>query len=215
MHNPVANIPQRKHEKKPRRIVPIGDILKVIMLAQGQDRVLLETYWHTAARKSEIFNLTWEDVNFERRSIRLCTRKTKDGNPVYDYLWMNDDLHKALKWQWTHRHKGSPYVFTHANPKYGERFVARYKFLKGLCRKAEVTPFGFHAIRHAVASYLNDIQKVGVRGVQKVLRHRSQKTTEIYLHDYTGTKEAMSLLEWKCVESTHKGTHKKRSGDQL
>ncbi|MDZ7599106.1 MAG: hypothetical protein U5J82_12650 [Desulfobacterales bacterium] len=46
------------------------------------------------------------------------------------------------------------------------------------------------------AKYLNDIQKVGLKKVQQVLRHRRQTTTEIYVEgNYTDTKEAIQLLE--------------------
>ena len=61
--------------------------------------------------------------------------------------------------------------------------------------------FGFHDIRHTVAKYLNDLQKVGLKKVQQVLRHNRQTTTEIYVEgNYTDTKDAMKLLELKNVE---------------
>jgi hypothetical protein len=46
------------------------------------------------------------------------------------------------------------------------------------------------------------LQKVGLKKVQQVLRHRRQATTEIYIGgNYTDTKEAMSLLELKKIEN--------------
>ncbi|MFX0201588.1 MAG: hypothetical protein ACFFCW_36190, partial [Candidatus Hodarchaeota archaeon] len=47
LHNPVANIQPRRHKKTPRRIVPLGDILRLIQAAEGQNRIMLESYWHT------------------------------------------------------------------------------------------------------------------------------------------------------------------------
>ena len=59
-----------------------------------------------------------------------------------------------------------------------------------------VEPFGYHDIRHTVAKYLNDLQKVGLKKVQQVLRHRRQATTEIYVGgNYTDTEADMKLLE--------------------
>jgi integrase len=61
---------------------------------------------------------------------------------------------------------------------------------------AGVEPLGFHDIRHTVAKYLNEVQKVGINKVQQVLRHRRPTTTEIYLDgNYTDTREAMGLRE--------------------
>ena len=123
---------------------------------------------------------------------------------TYEKLWMNDDLFNRLKWQWNNRHPTSPYVFCHMNPKskfYGKPYLERRKTLKALCNKANVEPFGYHDIRHTVAKYLNDLQKVGLKKVQQVLRHRRQTTTEIYLEgNYTDTRGAMRLLELDNLE---------------
>jgi hypothetical protein len=90
------------------------------------------------------------------------------------------------------------------NPKaknYGERFVERRKLLNNLCKDADVNFFGFHDIRHTVAKYLNDLQKVNLKKVQQVLRHRRQTTTEIYVEgNYTDTRNAISLLELEKVK---------------
>ena len=206
MYDPTAPIKKKAHEKKARRLIPIADILKVMMAAKGQDRVFMGTYWHTGGRKSEIMRLTWaDDINFEERWVRLGTRKSKSRQMTYEKLWMKDDLYNLLQWQWKHRHPTSPYVFCHMNPKagnYGQRFVSRHKLLKNLCKTAEVEAFGYHDIRHTVAKYLNDLQKVGLKKVQQVLRHRRQTTTEIYVDgNYTDTKAAMGLLELEKVKN--------------
>ena len=202
MYDPTAPIKKKAHSKEPRRLIPIQDILKVMMAAKGHDRVLIGTYWHTGARLSEAFRLIWDDdINFEERWVRLGTKKNKDGSMQYEKLWMNDDLYNLLMWQWKHRHPTSPYVFCHIHKKKigrldGKPFTQRRKLIKELCKKAKVKEFGYHDIRHTVAKYLNDLQKVGLKKVQQVMRHRRQSTTEIYVEgNYTDTKEVMTLLE--------------------
>lgn len=209
LYDPTAPIKKKPHDRKPRRLLPIQDILKVMLAVQGHDRVLIGAYWHTGARKSELLRWTWaDDINFEERWVRLGTRKSRTREMVYEKLWMNDDLYKLLTWQWENRHPTSPYVFCHMNPKserYGKPYVARWKLLKNLCKTAKVEPFGYHDIRHTVAKYLNDLQKVGLKKVQQVLRQRRQTTTEIYVEgNYTDTKDVISLLETKNVENLSK-----------
>lgn len=204
MHDPTGPIRKKPHTKRARRLVPIQDILKVILAAQGADRAMVGAYWHTGGRRGEIFRWTWaDDVNFEERWVRLGTRKSRGGEMVYEKLWMNEDLRRLLQWQWDHRHPASPYVFCEMNPKskrYGHPYTTRRKFLKGLCQRAGVEAFGFHDLRHSVAKYLNDLQKVNLKKVQQVLRHRRQTTTEIYVDgNYTDTREAMTLLELERV----------------
>jgi len=124
---------------------------------------------------------------------------------TYEKLWMNDDLYKPLMWQWKNRHPASPYAFWHMNPKskyYGKPYTERRKTLKKLCNEAKVEPFGYHDIRHAVPKYLNDLQKVNLKKVQRVLRHRKQTTTEVYVEgNYTDTRDVMGLLELKNLEN--------------
>jgi len=200
MHDPTGPIRKKPHTKKVRRLIPIQDILKVMLVSKGHDSVLFGSYWHTGGRKGEVLRWTWaDDINFEERWVRLGTRKSRTGEMVYENLWMNNDLYERLMWQWKNRHPTSPYVFCHMNTKsklYGNPYVARWKLLKKLCKAAKVEPFGYHDIRHTVAKYLNDLQKVNLKKVQQVMRHRRQTTTEIYLEgNYTDTKDVMGLLE--------------------
>lgn len=206
MYDPTAPIKKKPHSKKPRRLIPVQDILKVMLAAKGHDRVLIGAYWHTGARKSEVLRWTWtDDINFEERWVRLGTKKSRTGEMVYEKIWMNDDLYDLLMWQWNNRHPTSPYVFCHMNPKskfYGNPYTVRRKLLKSLCKIAKVEAFGYHDIRHTVAKYLNDLQKVGLKKVQQVLRHRRQTTTEIYVEgNYTDTRETIKLLELKNLEN--------------
>ena len=63
---------------------------------------------------------------------------------------------------------------------YGKPFKVRQEFLKRLCGKAAVKPFGFHAIRHLAASILYR-KGYSVGRIQAVLRHTNPNTTSRYL----------------------------------
>jgi len=180
-HNPVVNVDRMPEERKVEYIPPGQDIDKVMMACSGQDRVMLQCYYFTFARRSEIFNWTWEDVNFEKQWYRLSTRKRLHSDKQVDYFPLPEDseLYRALKWQWENRNKNSPYVFT--DPESGERFTHRNRFIKGLCKRAGVQPFGFKAFRKYGPSVLNDIHRVSIKKLQRLLRHQTQTTTEIYL----------------------------------
>jgi integrase len=180
-NNPVANIERLPEDRKAEYIPPMQDIDKVMMSCGEQDRVMLQCYYYTFARKSEIFNWLWEDINFEKQWYRLWTKKRLHSDNQADYFPLPEDseLYKALKWQWEHRNKNSPYVFT--NPKTGGKFVSRRRFLNGLCKWAGVRSFSYKAFRKFGPSVLNDVHKVSMKKLQTLLRHQNQKTTEIYL----------------------------------
>jgi integrase len=180
-HNPVVNVDRLPEERKVEYIPPGQDIDKVMMACSGQDRVMLQCYYFTFARRTEIFNWTWEDINFEKQWYRLWTRKRLHSDKQVDYFPLPEDseLYRALKWQWENRNKNSPYVFT--DPESGERFTHRNRFIKGLCKRVGVQPFGFKAFRKYGPSVLNDIHRVSIKKLQRLLRHQTQTTTEIYL----------------------------------
>ena len=58
--------------------------------------------------------------------------------------------------------------------------------------------YGFHCLRHFMASYLADQEKVGTKAVSGLLRHKNLRTTEIYLHSIDESqRSAMDGLEGK------------------
>jgi len=143
--NPVIKIDRFAHDRKPQYTPPENDVLKVLAATSGPDRVFLVCYLNTAARRSEIFNLKWDDVNFEKREIRLWTRKTRDGSLEGEWLPMNETLSRGLFWWWNNRNfKESPFVFIdeQPGPHYGNPYKVRRRFLPGLCERAGVKPFG-------------------------------------------------------------------------
>ena len=60
--------------------------------------------------------------------------------------------------------------------------------MKTLCEKANVPYFRYHALRHAGASLMDNIN-VPIGTIQKILGHENRKTTEIYLHSFNETEK--------------------------
>lgn len=174
------------------------------MLAAGPDRQLLLVIYHTVARVDEILRLRWEDVNFQERTVRLWTRKPRDGSWAWDKVPMNQVLYETLQQLWEKRNQNE-WVFL--NPKTGTRYMHRPKLMRTICKRAGVRHFGFHAIRHYVASYLADKQKFSVTQVSRLLRHQSKATTEKYLQVIDPQlRDVMASLE----EESHIESHTKK-----
>jgi len=68
--------------------------------------------------------------------------------------------------------------------------------MKGLCKRAGIKEFGFHALRHYCASVLAETQKVSAMTIQRILRPRNVTTTERYIQninrDLAATKNLFS-----------------------
>jgi integrase len=210
--NPALKLRRIPQDRAPQYTPSTEDILKVMAAATREELVFLNCYLQTGARRSEIFRWTWvEDINFDKREVRLTSKKTKDGSSDSQWLPMNDDLYDELWWWWKNRPiKNTPYVFVSTcNRHYGKPFTTRRRFMKGLCKRAGVTPFEFHALRRYVASVLADTHKVSAKRIQRILRHKSVTTTERYIQninqDLAGT---LNLLSGK---GPHEGSPKVES----
>jgi len=211
--------------RQPRYVPPEEDFWKIYGVAKGQDKVMLLSFLHLAARRGEIFRLTWEDVDFGNSRVRLWTSKRKGGVLEYDWLPMTKELRKSLMWWWEHRPiKDQPHVFLcfdeteFCREHYGKPFMYRLQFMRRLCDRAKVKSFGFHAIRHLSASILYNLgYEVAV--IQAILRHKSANTTERYLRSIglERVREALedlkpasaNILKFKPKrKSDHKGSKK-------
>lgn len=169
-------------DEKPRYIPPAEDIDRVILAATAFELDLIQTIYHTLGRLSEILGSGWDDVNFEKRTVKLRTRKRKGGKLQTDLIPMSATLFKCLKKRWNERDKTSPYIFTKpGGGKYTKDDKPIREMMEQLCEKAGVKKFGFHAIRHHVAMILEDSGKATLREIQKMLRHQRPTTTDKYL----------------------------------
>ena len=137
---------------------------------------------------------------FRKKTIGLWTRKREGGNFEFDRLPMASELEESLVWWWENRPlKETQYVFVcldeseFAKEYFGKPFRVRQHFMKKLCEKAEVKPFGFHSIRHLTASILYH-KGYDLVVIQDLLRHRSPTTTNKYLKKL-GLKNTKNALE--------------------
>ncbi len=114
---------------------------------------------------------------------------------------MTKKLSHILARKYQERDPSKPWVFWH---RYWSRkqnhfvegpYDRRKKLMKGLCKKADVQYFNFHALRHAGASLMEN-NGVPLGAIQRILGHESQRTTEIYLHTLgKAEREAMDVFE--------------------
>lgn len=197
--NPFSRVSKFKESRQPRYIPPERDFWAAYNHASKPDQAFLLFALHTAARRGEIFRLKWSDVDFENKTVKLGSMKTRDGSMEYVTLPMTDDLCRELL---DHRNRGlcSLYVFSRED---GQPYTNRQHYMRRLCKRAKVAHFGFHAIRHLSASIL---AKAGVPlpTIQAILRHKSATTTARYLHSIGVVEDILSEVFTKDKSVTAK-----------
>jgi integrase len=193
--NPFNVVEKLEQNVKGRYVPPLDDILAVYNVAYcPQDKRMLLTYFHTGARKEELFRLKWKDVDFINRKIRLYSRKNKDGKWVGKWLPMSPDGYETLRAQYRLSGKNE-FVFVYDQT--GLPFIKRQHWLERLAGFAGVPYFDFHSIRHLTAVTLYR-SGVPLSEIQVILRHEKATTTDAYLKSLMeieeGGREAIATL---------------------
>lgn len=161
-----------------------------------RDRALLEMFYATGARVSELALLTTKGVNHSLRLLRIQGKGGKErlvpfGETAHE--WLQTYLNTVRRSLAERNKSGDPdYVFLSRNGKainrdWIFRLVRKYAAKAGIASKA--TP---HVLRHSFATHLLE-RGADLRVVQELLGHVSVSTTEIYTHlDRTKLKSVHS-----------------------
>jgi integrase/recombinase XerD len=147
----------------------IDEILRMIDLAQTPfEKVFVTLLFDTGARISEILNLETSDIDWQNRYVHV----TLKGGMEADYM-LSDTGVAALK-EWLGVRKGdSTRVFMDYN------YFYAYNVLKILAKKAGITDFTPHHLRHSFAHFCLD-KGTTLYELQQLMKHRSINTTAIF-----------------------------------
>ncbi|MCK5613198.1 site-specific integrase [Candidatus Pacearchaeota archaeon] len=170
--NPVHNKQLFKLENRRLRYLEKDEISRLLSCCEGYLKDIVEFAINTGMRQGEIFNLKWEDVDFNTGLIHLL--KTKSGNSRE--IPMNESVKNVL-----HRVKrplGAVYVFSSYNNK---PFSNITRSFKTALEKAGIKNFRFHDLRHTFASHLV-MAGVDLLTVKELLGHKTIEMTLRYSH---------------------------------
>ena len=134
-------------------------------------RAALWLFMLTGARKSELLEARWENLDIDRRELRIP--KPKQGKPhVYP---LSTRAMKVL--QQMPRFSGNPYVIP--GDKEGSHLVNISKSWNRVRTRAELKDIRLHDLRRSVGSWLA-MSGHSLPVIGKVLGHSSPRTTQIY-----------------------------------
>lgn len=132
---------------------------------------------HTGLRRGELFKLKWENVDLERKNLTVAAETSRKSGKTR-HIPLNDSALAVLKrWkkQWS---TVSPYVFHDAE---GKPFEGVETSFRGALKKAGITNFRWHDLRHTFASKLV-MAGVNLNTVRELLGHSDYKMTLRYAH---------------------------------
>jgi integrase len=145
---------------------------------------------NSGLREEELFSLEVQDVDFHRDAIHV--RKSKNGEDRF--VPMNDTSRRVLRELVDQATRdASLLIFT--NPNTGKKYTSVKNAWATACRLAEITNLHWHDLRHTFGTRAVD-GGANLRDVQKVMGHKSIKTTEGYAHaTEDGKRRAVAAVE--------------------
>jgi len=181
--NPTKGVKKLKvNDSKPPRFLTEEEYKKLLEACPPDLYPIYFTFLNTGMRKAELENLEWDDIDFDRRKIRIRRKadwQPKTGEreiPVSDSL---HDLLVTLK-QKNDKTLKSSYVFCHTDG--GKLKTKVREKLIQIARKAEIEDLTrVHTLRHTFASHLV-MKGVDLPTVMKLMGHSDIQTTMIYAH---------------------------------
>lgn len=150
---------------------------------KARDKAVLEVFFSTGMRVSELASLTWDQINLEKDEFTVRGKGDKTR-----IVFLSPQARQALRRYQEERDDEVPYIFIRHDraqsskepggltPRSIERLVRKYAILAGITKK--VSP---HTLRHSFATDLL-INGADIRSVQAMLGHASINTTQIYTH---------------------------------
>jgi integrase/recombinase XerC len=199
--NPVGGVTKPKVAKKLPAFIPEEKIAAVLDFSKDnltdysayRDYVILETFYATGMRISELANLKHSDVDFHLRQIKVLGKRNKER-----IIPMTENIRQALE-EYIFRKKAffpnaaSDYLFLSSK---GDRISVQsvYFGVKKCLQLGGVTgKSNPHVLRHTFATHILN-NGADLNSVKELLGHASLAATQIYTHN---TFEKLKIIHNK------------------
>lgn len=193
--NPAKNVGLIKVMKKEPTFLSKEQVVKLLANSDEWLRPIFYTFITTGMRKSELENLTWNDIDFERKVIKIRVKADWTPKTAERDIDISDGLMDVLL-KLKKKAMGN-LVFHDGEGKMIDKCRLRREFMR-VSKKAgfpEMTKV--HSLRHTFASHLT-MKGADITSIGKLLGHSNIKTTMIYSHLAPGhLSEVVNKLDFK------------------
>lgn len=189
LYNPASEIELAKQPTTLPDVLSVEEVEKVLQqpdtsTASGlRDRAILEVFYSTGIRRTELLNLTIGDLSVSRQTVFV-----RQGKGAKDRVLPIGE--RALYWVKSYLNQVRPELLLSLDQQalflsdYGEPFGVSNlgEKVKRYLKAAGITmPGSCHLLRHAMATHMLE-NGADMRYLQAMLGHSDTRTTQIYTH---------------------------------
>jgi integrase/recombinase XerD len=146
-----------------------------------RDKLILEFFYSTGMRVSELTNIKINDLDMKRGILKVTGKGSKERIvPIYQSLMMLVEEYLPIRLEYLVKSRDNGFIFLN---KYGNKLTRVYIWMivKKYAEKAGIKEISPHSLRHSFATHLLT-NGADLRTIQLFLGHSSISTTEIYTH---------------------------------
>ncbi len=208
----IEENPLQKHKalKVSKRIeIPFSEtemqkILTMMVFEEGyegsRDKLIIELFYATGMRRSELINLKVSDIDFSLKTIKILGKRNKERIvPLLDVILENVEKYLQDRKKIETEISGNYFFLLKSGKKLYETFVYRVinNYFSKASSKVKKSP---HILRHTFATHML-AQGADLNSVKELLGHSSLASTQVYTHN--------SITELKKAHQTAHPRNKK------
>jgi integrase/recombinase XerC len=199
--DPIAGSVAPKREQKVPAHLTVDEMARLLDMPDTatplgrRDRAMLELFYASGLRLSELVGLDLEDINLSARMVRVMGKGAKERLVPFNSAaaaalreWLRDrgDIARAqgtrlkAQIQMRSRSDGEPLFVNVRGARLSGRSVQRLvaRYVSGCSTRFGISP---HALRHSFATHLLQ-NGADLRAIQELLGHVQLSTTQRYTH---------------------------------
>ncbi len=186
--NPTLNIAAPKIRRNLPVYLSVAEMRALLQLPEAddpaglRDRLMIEFFYETGVRVSELIGLRIDDIRMEEGLIRVTGKRNKTRLLPLG-LQLRSDLEKYLALRRPNKEGAefSEYLFVNKNGRPMTRAQAAQIVRRYVSRVADKEKAHPHSLRHTFATHLLN-EGADLMSVKELLGHENLSTTQVYTH---------------------------------
>ncbi len=176
--NPLSGTQTYRIDEKPFRPLTKAEEGRLLAASELPLRRIITVALYCGLRKSELLDLTWENIDFEENVINIVQPKTGKTKIVP----MNELVVRTLQ-EFPDNRQGYIFDWARGDNKKFDRIFHR------AVKRARIPKITFHSLRHNFCSRLARLG-VDVKTIQSLAGHNDVRTTLKYIHSSPEVKRS-------------------------